>query len=198
MIVQIRQAGESSDLIVRRLLARGQTDPFAAALVVASLVRLGLRRCRGDRDRLAALVSELAIVVGEAWAGAIPESDRRLAHVLVDRAWGRVRAIERKGRWVRAVDLDAVADALPASAPGPEHVVVSRVAFEEFRGVLASGRTRGDVVDRGPVLRAWNTVADLMDRPAWSQQERNQWRYARQVLRRRVSPDLELVGDDVV
>ena len=141
LIAQVRQADELSDLIVRRLLARGPSDPFAAALVVASLVRLGLRRCRGDRDRLDALVSELAIVVGEAWAGAIPESDRRLAHVLVDRAWGRVRAIERKGRWARAVDLDTVADSLPASAPGPEHVVVSRVAFD---AVLRNPRRRAE------------------------------------------------------
>ena len=47
------------------------------------------------------------------------------------------------------------------------------------------------------VLRAWDTAAELVDQVSRSQSDRNRWRYARSVLRRRVSPDLELLADVV-
>ena len=146
------------------------------------------------RERVEAFAAELAVVLGEAWAGELPASSRRLGSVMVDRAWGRVRAAERKGRWLQPVELDETVERLAGGVPSPEETVVTRVTVGEFRRSLAA---HDDDEVSVMVLRAWDTAAELVDRVDRSQRDRNRWRYARLVLRRRVSPDLELLADVV-
>ena len=194
MISIVRDLGDESDRVLGALVERGPLDQSASVVVLAALLRLGLARCRGNRERVDAFAAELAVVLGEAWAGEMPVSRRRLGSVMVDRAWGRVRAAERKGRWLHPVDLDQVADTIAGHVPSPEDTVVTRVAVEEIRRALGSA-SDDDSAGTAMVVRAWDTAVRLVDQAERSQRERNQWRYARTVLRQRVSPDLELLAD---
>jgi hypothetical protein len=194
LISVVRDLGDDSDRVLGALVERGPSDPSASVVILAALLRLGLARCRGDGERVDALAAELAVVLGEAWAGELPVSPRRLGSVMVDRAWGRVRAAERKGRWLHPVELDGAVERIVADVPSPEESVVTRVTVDEFRGALEA---KNDDEVSAMVLRAWDTVAGLVEVPDRSQRDRNRWRYARFVLRRRVSPDLELLADVV-
>jgi hypothetical protein len=190
LISAIRDCGAASDRLLQALLERGPADPSAPVVIVAALLRLCLARCRGDDRRVDDLAGELGVVLGEAWRGTLPTSERRLANVMVDRAWGRVRASRRKGDWLHTVGLDAVPDD-ELAVSSPEDLIVTQLAVSEFgdqvrRRAVGPGR-------RANVAQAWGTAVSLVDRVDRSREERNQWVYARTVLRRHVTPDLELL-----
>jgi hypothetical protein len=67
--------------------------------------------------------------------------------------------------------------------------VVASVAVGQFESVLEASET--EVAPE--VVRAWQTATSLWDRESRTQTERNRWQHARRVLRRHVTPDLELV-----
>jgi hypothetical protein len=194
LISVVRDLGDDSDRVLGALVERGPADPCAPVVILAALLRLGLARCHGDRVRVDAFAGELAVVLGEAWAGELPPSPRRLGSVIVDRAWGRVRAAERKGRWLRPLELEVAFERGAEQVPAHEEMVVTRVTVQAFRRSLVAST---DDEASAMVLRAWDTATDLLDQADRSQRDRNRWRYARFVLRRRVSPDLELLADVV-
>jgi hypothetical protein len=176
LISAVRDLGDESDCVLGALMERGPADPCAPIVILAALLRLGLARCHGDRERVDAFAGELAVVLGEAWAGELSPSHRRLGSVIVDRAWGRVRAAERKGRWLRTVDLDAVTERVADQVLAPEEGVVTQVTVEAFRRSLMANSNDGV---SAMVLRAWDTATGLVDQVDRSQRDRNRWRYAR-------------------
>lgn len=191
VISVIRDCGACSDRVLGALVEFGPSDAAASVTILAALLRLRAGRCRGVPERVDALAGELAVVLGEAWRGELPTPPgRRLANVMADRAWGRVRAAERKGLWLNAVPLDAVRVERQSVARSLEDAVVTAVAVEQFRTALDGGDGAGR---RGQVARAWDAAVELSDREDRTGAERNRWQYARRVLRRHVTVDLEVV-----
>lgn len=190
LISAIRDCDGRSDRLLTALVDRGPSDPMASVVVLASLLRLRAGRCGGSSERVDALAGELAVVLAEAWSGELPRQvGRRLANVMSDRAWGRVRTAELKGSWMERLPLDAVPRDLASQDRGPEDIAVAHVAVKQFREAIDRRR------DLGPscLPRAWDTAVELADAADRSMTQRNQWHYARRVLRRHVSPDLELL-----
>ena len=193
VVCAIRECDAGSDCVLRALVERGPDDGTAAVVVLAALAKLRLGRCRGAQDRMAALLSELAVVLGEAWVGEFDVGRSRLAGAMVDRAWGKARRSER-------YETTALSDGLAAHSrlePGVEDhgqvAVECARAVAETRARLARVAAREG--DRGAaVVRAWNVYARLLDKEDRSSLERNQVIHARKVLRRSFTPDLELVG----
>lgn len=169
------------------LIDRGPEDRLAAELILAALLRLRVGRCRGNQERVDALAGELAVVLAEAWRGELPRPPgRRLANVMADRAWGRVRAAERKGAWQRSEWLNC--DVGDGGWCGSfENKLVEALALSDLADRL-------DDHPEGSLGRAWATVVEFSERPPSSGAERNRYQYARRVLRRHVTDDLELVG----
>lgn len=186
LVARIRKCDEQSDQLLIALIDKGPGDQLAAELVLASLLRLRVGRCRGVQERVDALASELAVVLTEAWRGELVwPPGRRLANVMADRAWGRVRAAERKGAWMNFSGLGCTVGDV-ACGSSFESAVVEAVALRDL----------GDRIERGhhgPVSRAWATVARYSESPPQSRAERSRYQYARRTLRAHVTDDLELV-----
>ena len=188
LISAIRDCDGRSDRLLGALVDRGPHDPVASIVVLASLLRLRAGRCGGSSERVDALAGELAVVLAEAWSGELPrQAGRRLANVMSDRAWGRVRTAELKGSWMERLPLDAAPSDCASQDSGPEAIAVAHVAVTQFRQAIDRRR------DQSSLLRAWETAVELADVEDRSMTQRNQWHYARRVLRRQVSPDLELL-----
>lgn len=190
LISAIRDCDGRSDRLLTALVDRGPSDPMASVVVLASLLRLRAGRCGGSSERVDALAGELAVVLAEAWSGELPrQAGRRLANIMSDRAWGRVRTAELKGSWMERLPLDAIPGNCASQDCGPEDTAVAHVVVKQF----------GEAIDRQRCLghsrlpRAWDTAVELADVDDRSMTQRNQWHYARRVLRRHVSPDLELL-----
>lgn len=190
LISAIRDCDGRSDELLTALVERGPADPMASVVVLASLLRLRAGRCGGSSERVDALAGELAVVLAEAWSGELPrQAGRRLANVMSDRAWGRVRTAELKGSWMERLPLDAVAGDCASQDRGPEDIAVAHVAVQQFREAIDRQRNLG----QSCLPRAWDTAVELAEADDRSMTQRNQWHYARRVLRRHVSPDLELL-----
>ena len=130
----IRDCGRRSDEVLSALLDRSSADPEAGLVVLAALARLGLGRCHGDRARIDAFLGELVIAVAEARGGLIPPSRRRLAGVIVDRAWGRVRWAEAKGtRRFVVTDLSTFPERADPSALDAVNAAEVHVAVAQLR-----------------------------------------------------------------
>lgn len=170
------------------MIDAGPGDAAASVVVLAGLLRLRAGRCAGAPERVDALAGELAVVLAEAWRGELRmDSSRRLANVMADRAWGRVRAAERKGRWLHTEPIETRRAEKAAVVPGPEDQVATAVTVRALHDRLHEPEVPA------PVARAWDTVVELADRDERSQADRNRWQYARRVLRRHVTADLEVV-----
>lgn len=194
VISAIRDCDARSDRVLTALVEFGPSDTSAPVTILAALLRLRAARCRGVQERVDALAGELALVLAEAWRGELPRpSGRRLANVMADRAWGRVRAAERRGRWLQAVPIDSGGLERLVVSRAPDDAVATAVAVQQFRTTL----DRNDDTERvRQVVRAWDAAVELSDRDDRTGAERNRWQYSRRVLRRYVTVDLELV--DVV
>jgi hypothetical protein len=191
VIGAIRNCDARSDCVLAALIEFGPSDTAASVTILAALLRLRAARCRGVPERVDALAGELALVLAEAWRRELPRSPgRRLANVMADRAWGRVRAAERKGRWLQAVPMDSGSVERRVISFALDEAVVTAVAVEQFRSALE----RSDETGRGrQVVRAWDAAVELAERDDRTGAERNRWQHARRVLRRHVTVDLELV-----
>lgn len=191
----IRECDARSDRVLRALVERGPDDGTAAVVVLAALSKLRLGRCRGAQDRMAALLSELAVVLGEAWLGEFDVARSSLAGAMVDRAWGKARRSECFDTAPKGVGFEH--HRLEHGVEDHGHRVVEcERAVAETRARLARVAAREG--DRGSaVVRAWNVYARLLDQEERSTSERNQVAHARKVLRRSLTPDLELVGRGV-
>jgi hypothetical protein len=190
LLSAVRACDDRSDRLLEALVDLGPDDPTAPVVVLAALLRLRAGRCGRSPERLDALASELAVVLAEAWRGELPRPpERRLANVMADRAWGRVRTAERRGRWMEQVPLDVTGPECASSWMSPEEATVAPVTVSQFRARVATAR--------GPrerqLVRAWNAAVELWDVDRETVAERNRWQYAKRVLRRHVSPDLELL-----
>ena len=106
---------------------------------------------------------------------------------MADRAWGRIRLTERRGRRLRTVPMDSRLAEAVAAVPGPEDEISTSVS------VRALDRRLHDPWVPRPVVRAWETVVELAEQDERTLADRNRWQYARRVLRRHVTADLELV-----
>lgn len=189
LISAIRDCDGRSDRLLGALVDRGPDDPVASVVVLASLLRLRVGRCGGSSERVDALAGELAVVLAEAWSGELPrQAGRRLANVMSDRAWGRVRTAELKGSWMERLPLVAVPGDCASQDRSPEDIAVAHVAVKQLGKAI--DRQRG--LGQSCLPRAWDAAVELADADDRSMTQRNQWHYARRVLRRHVSPDLEL------
>src|SRR5262245_7498864 len=65
-ISAIRRMDETSDAVLRALVSRAPSDQLASVTVIVGLLPLAFARCRGGRAQVEDVVSELAIVIGEA------------------------------------------------------------------------------------------------------------------------------------
>ena len=194
VVSAVRACDARSDRVLAALVERSVTDPTASVVAIAALMRLRVGRCGGVRERVDAFAGELAIVFGEAQRGELSLDGRRLANVITDRAWNRVRSAERKGRWIRPADPGSQAFERGTSVRSAEDEIVDRVTLAELQDSLAAARSKGTKAEQ--VAKAWDTAVELADGTGghWrSESDRNRWRYARGVVRRHVTADLELV-----
>jgi hypothetical protein len=184
LIDDIRSLATASDAAVRALVGAAVADDRAAATLVVALLPLSLSRCAGSRDRVDELIGELAIVIAEAAISGLPPSRRRLANVLLDRAWARVRVPARRVREpvvADPVDLGRLVD----PQPDPADVAVGRVALEGLVRSMATAESW-----QATTVRAWNTAVALAEVEQRTYAERIRLKYARKVLRRALSAEL--------
>jgi hypothetical protein len=187
LVSAVKRLDWRSDEILTALLARGPDDHDAAETIIVALLPMILGRCSHDRDRVDELVGELAIVVGDYMAGTLTldGSPRRVANILLDRAWGKVRVPARRVRRNVSADPQLLCRTIVDERTDPERVAVNRVALAAARDSLA--RSGPGYVS---LVRAWNTAVSLIDKDDRDAGERVQLKYARRVLRRCASPDL--------
>jgi hypothetical protein len=179
LIEQIRELDDTSDRALRALLQAGRDDEYAVEMVVVALMPLLLSRCVGSSDRVDEMIGELAIVIGEAGRHGLPPSDRRVANVLLDRAWGRVRRAAQRVHEAVATDPLDLGWSVVDRALDPAEVAVGRVALEELLRSLESRRR-----SHRATVRAWNLAVGLADLEERSRSDRVRLKYARRVLRR--------------
>jgi hypothetical protein len=185
LIGDIRSLGSVSDAAVRALVGVAAADDRAVATLVVALLPLSLSRCAGSRDRVDELIGELAIVIAEAAVEDLPPTRRRLANVLLDRAWAQVRLPARRVREPVVADPVEFGWRLVDPGPDPAEVAVGRVALEG----LARSMARADAW-QATTVRAWNTAVALAGVEQRSNAERIRMKYARKVLRRALPAEL--------
>jgi len=179
MIRQIRVLDDASDLILSGLVRSACDDPLAVEAVIVGLLPLALSRCGRAGDRVDELIGELAVVVVEAARDGLPPSGRRIANVLLDRAWGRVRRPARRVPEIVPIDAVELGWRLVDRDPDPADLAVNRVVLDEVRQSLAAQRS-----SHRATVRAWNVAVSLADAEVMSVSDRSRLKYARQVLRR--------------
>jgi hypothetical protein len=127
----------------------------------------------------------MAIVIADAAVSGLPPSRRRLANVLLDRAWAQVRLPARRVREPVVADPVEFGWRLVDPGPDPADVAVGRVALE---GLVRSMATAAPW--QATTVRAWNTAVALAGLEQRSYAERNRMKYARKVLRRAFPAEL--------
>ncbi len=185
LIDDIRSLGTASDAAVRALVGVAAADDRAVATLVVGLLPLSLRRCAGSRDRVDELIGALAIVIAEAAVSGVPPSRRRLANVLLDRAWAQVRLPSRRVREPVVTDPVEFGWRLVDPGPDPAEVAVGRVALEGLMRSMASAEAW-----QATTMRAWNTAVALAGVEQRSYPQRIRMKYARKVLRRALPAEL--------
>jgi hypothetical protein len=185
LVDDVRALGTASDDAVNALLHVGAADDRAVETLIVALLPLALSRCGGSRDRVDELIGELAIVIAEAAVSGLPPSSRRLANVLLDRAWAQVRLPARRVREPVVADPVEFNWRLVDPGPDPSEVAVGRVALEGLVQSMASAKAW-----QATTVRAWNTAVTLAGLEQRTYAERIRLKYARKVLRRAVPPEL--------
>jgi hypothetical protein len=179
LIAEIRALGDDSDDVLRALLRAADRQGYAVEIVIVALLPLALSRCRHSRDRVDELIGELAIVIAEAAREGLPASRRRVANILLDRAWGRAREPARRVREPVVMDGLDLGWRLVDRSPDPADVAVDRVMLDGL-----AERLRARASSHASVVRAWNVAVSLADAEERSSSDRIRLKYARQVLRR--------------
>jgi hypothetical protein len=182
---QIRELDDASDLILSGLVRAARHDQLAVEVVIVGLLPLALSRCGRASERVDELIGELAIVVAEAARDGLPPSGRRIANVLLDRAWGRVRRPARRVHEIVSTDAVELGWRLIDRDPDPADLAVNRVVLEELRQSLGAHRS-----SHRATIRAWNVAVSLADAEVKSTSDRCRLKYARQVLRRSLDAHL--------
>jgi hypothetical protein len=185
LIDGIRGLGAESDATVRSLVDLSAADDRAVETLIVALLPLALGRCGGSRDRVDELIGELAIVIAEAAVSGLLPSRRRLANVLLDRAWAQVRLPARRVREPVITDPVDFEWRLEDPRPDPADVAVGRVALDGLVRSMASAEAW-----QATTVRAWNTAVALAGLEQRTYAERIRLKYARKVLRRVVPPEL--------
>lgn len=185
LIDNIRSLGTASDVAIHALVDVAAVDNRAVAALVVALLPLALSRCAGSRDRVDELIGELAIVIADAAVSGLPPSRRRLANVLLDRAWAQVRLPARRVREPVVADPVEFGWRLVAPGPDPADVAVGRVALEGLVRSMARAEPW-----QATTVRAWNTAVALAGLEQRSYAERTRMKYARKVLRRALPAEL--------
>jgi hypothetical protein len=181
LIDRVRQLDADSDVLLASLLRLVRDDRRAVAVVVVALMPLALGRCGRSavNGRADDLVAELALVVAEASKCGLHGSTRRVANVLLDRAWAELRRPARRITEPTAADPSDLARLVVDAQPDPADLALARVQLD---GLLHTLATAGPA--QAKTIRAWNTAVALADRDERSEAERYQLKYARKVLRR--------------
>jgi len=185
VIELVRRLDDGSDRMLSGLVRAGRHDQRAVEIVIVALLPLALRRRGRVSDRVDELIGELAIVVAEAARDGLPRSDRRVANVLVDRAWGQVRRPARRLHQPVPTDPVEFDWRLVDRGPDPADVATGRVVLEEIRRSLVARRSA-----QRATIRAWNVAVSLADVDETSRSDRVRLKYARQVLRRALADGL--------
>jgi hypothetical protein len=185
LINVIRALGQASDDALRAVLQTVDRDRYAVEIVIVALAPLVLSRCRHSPDRADELIGELAIVTAEAARDGLPPSGRRVANVLLDRAWGRVRKPARRVRKPVVIDAVDLGWRLVDREPDPADIADDRIMLD---GMAARLRARSSSCTS--VVRAWNLALRLADVEEPSASDRIRLKYARQVLRRSLAAEL--------
>jgi hypothetical protein len=185
LVATIRAVGPESDRMVRLVLGDRSHRSVGEEIVIVALIPMLRHRCRLDRREIEEVLTELAIVVGEMARDGVPETERPLANLLLDRAWKAHRKAERHR--MAYVPFDPLKlDFVPVcSVEAPDDAVLDRVALVEFRDRLASN----PVANRSAV-NSWNAALCLADKEHRTSSERSRWKYVRKELRRRATADL--------
>jgi hypothetical protein len=178
LVLDIRALDDRSDDALRALVEIGQRDELAVEALLVALLPLALSRC-ARADRVDELLGELAIVVGELGGCGVPHSSRRVANVLLDRAWGRLRQLRRRVGEPVPFDPLELGWHVRDRVRDPADVALGRVLLDDLLDSLRSRSKPGD-----PAVRAWNIATRLADAETRSESEQQQLRYARRVLRR--------------
>ena len=172
---------DSSDAVLRALLARDIDDELVAPAILLGLRRL-LYLCRGrDRELLNDLVTEVAIVIGEMRRGGPPTVGRRLGYVIVDRARDRQRSALRRQLGRPVVDPVVAEETLADPAPAVDELVVQRAQLAEIRTDVLESSDAG-------LVRSWNSLLQMVETPRSSQAERDRWKYVRRRLAQHLDP----------
>jgi hypothetical protein len=185
LIGDVRGLGSASDAAVRALVGAAAADNRAVATLIVALLPLSLSRCAGLRDRVDELIGELAIVIADAAVSGFPPSHRRVANVVLDRAWAQVRLPARRVREPLVADPVEFGWRLMDPGPDPADVAVGRVAFEGLVRSMASAEAW-----QATTVRAWNTAVALAGLEQRSYAQRIRMKYARKVLRRALPAEL--------
>ena len=185
VVATIRRVSPDSDRMIRLVLGDRSNRLVAEEVVIVALIPMLRHRCRLDRREIEEVLTELAIVVGQMARDGVPETERPLANLLLDRAWKAHRKAERHR--TAHVPFDPLKlDFVPAcSVEAPEEAVLDRVALAGFRDRLASN----PVANRSAV-NSWNAALRLADKEQRTSSERSRWKYVRKELRRRAAADL--------
>jgi hypothetical protein len=184
-IAAIRRRGATSDRVVTAILAMSPGDEFVGQVLLAALAPMAKARCRGVDDFVNDLAAELAIVIAEAHRSGLPPSRRTATSVLLDRAWDRYREPFRRPGPVVPWDPAVIGRGAVCPDRDPGEVAVDRVALCEFREGLERG-----AAGHLSLVRAWNSVVELMDGDRCTRAQQDRWKYARKALRRTAHPDL--------
>jgi hypothetical protein len=181
VIDRIRQLDVHSDELLAVLLRLVRGDRRAVAVMIVGLLPLALGRCGRSAvgGRADDLVAELALAIVDASERGLEGSTRRIANVLLDRAWAELRRPARRITEPTPADPTDLARIVVDAGPDPADFALARVQLD---GVLRMLATAGRAQSK--TIRAWNTAVALAERDERSEAERYQLKYARKVLRR--------------
>jgi hypothetical protein len=137
VVAAVRRIDRESDEVIRALLARGHDDETSTKVIIKSLMHFAIGRCKGNPERVAEVLSELVIVIADAREGRVAPTNRRLASMLWDRAWAKVRWADNRWRNGSTAGFsDDPLDWLAADATSPEDEVLHRLDAAELFGAV--------------------------------------------------------------
>ena len=172
----------SDDLVAWLLDGPVRSDPLALSVLVSALAPLAIRRCGRRPQLIDDLLTEIVIVAGSVDLNDLRRCRRRHASVILDRAWDEVRKRDRRPEPCVPVDPETLAGR-PAGI-GSDEPLLDRFALRELRAALIRDRA-----EHPAVVRAWNSVVHLSQRPRRTQPEKARFSYSVGVLRRHYQSD---------
>jgi hypothetical protein len=182
----IRQVDDGSDAAIRQLLDRG--DELALEVILVALIPMLRHRCRNDRTKADEALGELSIVLAEFSRSGVPTTSRRLANLIVDRAWDAHRCTMRRERRA-AFPVDPSRSYLfdEHSIDTGHRQVLDRVALHDFRDQLVKSQAA-----HPKASAAWNEALELALMERRTSAQRNRWKYVRLQLRKLAPPELSV------